>query len=275
MGSQAQVEQAITFSLNDKNVEALPGETILEAAKRSGVEIPHLCYKPGYRPDGNCRACVVEIDGERALAPSCCRYPTQDMQVHSTNERALHSQKMVLELLKSDMPEGESSPYTPRSELDEWAQKLGVTESRFPRREQPKSDLSNPAIAVNLDACIQCTRCVRACREEQVNDVIGFAYRGAHSAIVFDLDDPMGDSTCVSCGECAQACPTGALMPAADAGNVVADRVVESACPYCGVGCLLNYHVKDENSGKMRSLEVSVSGLPLFYHLNLFHISNS
>ena len=168
------------------------------------------------------------------------------MQVNSANERALHSQKIVLELLKSDMPEGDTSPYTPRSELDEWAQKLGVSTPRFTRRKQPVSDLSNPAIAVNLDACIQCTRCVRACREEQVNDVIGFAYRGAHSAIVFDLDDPMGDSTCVSCGECAQACPTGALMPAADAGNLVADRVVESACPYCGVGCLLNYHVKDE-----------------------------
>ena len=245
MGSPAQREQTINFSLNDTNIEALPGETILEAASRSGVEIPHLCYKPGYRADGNCRACVVEIDGERALAPSCCRHPNQGMKVQSNSERALHSQKIVLELLKSDMPSNES-PYTPRSELDEWADKLNLGEPRFPSRAQPKHDLSNPAIAVNLDACIQCTRCVRACREEQVNDVIGFAYRGAHSAIVFDLDDPMGDSTCVSCGECAQACPTGALMPAAEAGNVVADTVVESACPYCGVGCLLNYHVKDE-----------------------------
>ncbi|MGR8950167.1 MAG: formate dehydrogenase subunit alpha [Gammaproteobacteria bacterium] len=245
MGSKAQHDQAITFSLNESDVQALPGETILEAATRNGVEIPHLCFKPGYRADGNCRACVVEVDGERALAPSCCRYPTHDMKVQSTSERAVHSQKIVLELLKSDMP-ADKSPYTPRSELDEWSDKLGLDAPRFPSRAQPEGDQSNPAIAVNLDACIQCTRCVRACREEQVNDVIGFAYRGAHSAIVFDLDDPMGDSTCVSCGECAQACPTGALMPAADAGNVVADRVVESACPYCGVGCLLNYHVKDE-----------------------------
>ncbi|MEM7467580.1 MAG: formate dehydrogenase subunit alpha [Pseudomonadota bacterium] len=246
MGSQAQTEDNISFSLNDQNIEALPGETILEAAKRNGVEIPHLCFKPGYRPDGNCRACVVEIDGERALAPSCCRHPSNDMKVHSTSERAQHSQKIVLELLKSDVADDEQSNYTPNSELDLWSQKMGVTKARFPRRHQPASDISNPAIAVNLDACIQCTRCVRACREEQVNDVIGFAYRGAHSAIVFDLDDPMGVSSCVSCGECAQACPTGALMPAADAGNVVADRVVESACPYCGVGCLLNYHIKDE-----------------------------
>ena len=100
-------------------------------------------------------------------------------------------------------------------------------------------------MAVHLDACIQCTRCVRACREEQVNDVIGYAFRGGHSKIVFDFDDPMGDSTCVACGECVQACPTGALMPARDVGKVVPDKQVDSVCPYCGVGCQLTYHVKD------------------------------
>lgn len=236
----------ITFELDGTTIEALPGETILQAAGRTGTDIPHLCYKEGYRADGNCRACVVEIDGERTLAPSCCRTPRDGMSVSSNSERARHSQRMVFELLKADMPPGDHSPYTPRSEFDDWAEFLGVRESRFPGRTQPTADLSNPAIAVNLDACIQCTRCVRACREEQVNDVIGYAYRGAQSMIVFDLDDRMGDSSCVSCGECAQACPTGALMPAANAGNTVADRIVESACPYCGVGCLLNYHVKDD-----------------------------
>jgi formate dehydrogenase major subunit len=111
----------------------------------------------------------------------------------------------------------------------------------------PDADLSNPAIAVNLDACIQCTRCVRACREEQVNDVIGYAFRGAHSEIVFDMGDPMGDSTCVTCGECVQACPTGALAPAKNAALVVPDKTVDSVCPYCGVGCQLTYHVKDNH----------------------------
>lgn len=234
------------FTLDGKPIEALPGETILQAASRAGTDIPHLCFMEGYRADGNCRSCVVEIDGERALAPSCCRAPSEGMVVSSNNERARHSQRMVLELLKADMPGGDVSPYTPRSEFDRWAEFLDVKTSRFAARTQPEADLSNPAIAVNLDACIQCTRCVRACREEQVHDVIGYAYRGAHSMIVFDLDDPMGDSSCVSCGECAQACPTGALMPAANAGNTVADRIVESVCPYCGVGCLLNYHVKDD-----------------------------
>ncbi len=93
-------------------------------------------------------------------------------------------------------------------------------------------------MAVNLDACIQCNRCVRACRDEQVNDVIGYALRGEHSKIVFDLDDPMGDSTCVACGECVQACPTGALMPKSYIGSQAVDRKVDSVCPFCGVGCL-------------------------------------
>ncbi len=236
----------VRFSLDGRAIDALEGETILQAAKRVGIDIPHLCYKDGYRPDGNCRACVVEIKGERVLAPSCCRAPAADMEVHSTSERARHSQRMVLELLKSDMPAGTHSPFTPRSELDHWVEQLAVGPSRFPRRHQPLQDLSNPAIAVNLEACIQCTRCVRACREEQVNDVIGYAFRGSHSAIVFDLDDPMGDSSCVSCGECVQACPTGALMPAQTMADAVPDRAVESTCPYCGVGCLLKFNVKDD-----------------------------
>jgi formate dehydrogenase major subunit len=234
----------VNFKLNGKDVEAMEGETILQAAKRQGPEIPHLCYKEGYRPDGNCRACMVEIEGERVLAASCCRTPTEGMVVNSANERAVKSQKMVLELLKSDMPDQGESPYKLDSELDLWVKKLKVGKPRFESREQPPPDVSNPPIAVNLDACIQCTRCVRACREVQVNDVIGFAFRGAKSEIVFDIGDPMGISTCVSCGECVQACPTGALMPAKDVGKARIDKKVNSTCPYCGVGCLLTINVQ-------------------------------
>ena len=235
----------ISFSVNGKEIQAYQNETIIEASKRHGIEIPHLCYKEGMRTDGNCRACVVEIEGERVLAPSCCRQPSEGMKVHTDNPRARKSQEMVLELLLSDMPDQGKSPYTHASELDSWANKLNVTRPRFTQRHQPQLDLSHPAIAVNLDACIQCNRCVRACREEQRNDVIGYAHRGSHSKIVFDLDDPMGESTCVACGECVQACPTGALMPANEVGLVKEDKEVDSTCPYCGVGCLIKYHVKD------------------------------
>ncbi len=240
--SDSGASEKITFSLDGRNIDAQLDETILQAARRHGTEIPHLCYMDGLRPDGNCRACVVEINGERALAPSCCRTPTEGMQVSSQNERARTSQKMVLELLKSDVVE---TPYTRHSELELWATKLAVGTPRFPARHQPAQDVSHPAIAVNLDACIQCTRCQRACREEQVNDVIGYAQRGSQAEIVFDMSDPMGDSSCVGCGECVQACPTGALMPANGVGLVEPDKTVDSVCPYCGVGCLLKYHIKD------------------------------
>ena len=151
------------------------------------------------------------------------------MEVQSNSPRAVHSQKMVVELLMSDVPKQDLKPGA--NELFHWAGELGVTHARFAPRHQPRADISHPAMDVNLDACIQCTRCVRACREEQVNDVIGYAFRGHDSKIVFDFDDPMGASTCVACGECVQACPTGALMPARDAALAVPDKSVDSVCP--------------------------------------------
>src|SRR6202165_4625610 len=234
--------QRTEFLLNGVELSAECGETIIQAAKRHGVDIPHLCYKEGMRADGNCRACMVEIKGERVLAPSCCRAPTAGMEVLSDSPRAVHAQKLVIEMLAAAVPQ---RVYKLDSELDYWKRWLKVGVPRFEARAQPPSDLSHPAMAVNLDACIQCTRCVRACREEQVNDVIGYAFRGGHSKIVFDLDDPMGDSTCVACGECVQACPTGALAPARDVGMVKPDKQVHSVCPFCGVGCQLTYHVAD------------------------------
>ena len=239
----AEMDAPLSFSLNGKQVTASASESILQVAKREGLEIPHLCFREGMQAVGNCRACMVEIDGERVLAPSCCRAPTAGMKVVTDSARAVASQKMVLELLLSDMPE---KAYTRHNELDQWAAKIGVGKPRFEARHSTPSDLSHPAIAVNLDACIQCTRCLRACRDEQVNDVIGLAFRGEHAKIVFDMDDDMGASTCVACGECVQACPTGALMPARDAALSVPDKQVASVCPFCGVGCQLTYNVKDE-----------------------------
>jgi len=220
--------KTVAFKLDGRDVTAFEGESILKAAERHGVDIPRLCYKEGLRADGNCRSCVVEVKGERVLAPSCCRNVTAGMEVSASSPRALKSQRMVLEMLLSDMPDvgykwtdgdGEAEAtglVGQHGELSDWVSRLGVEvrpELKALRRQQPRSDISHPAMAVNLDACIQCNRCVRACREEQVNDVIGYAMRGDQSAIVFDLNDPMGDSTCVACGECVQACPTGALMP--------------------------------------------------------------
>ncbi len=259
ISKQTLMPATVAFKLNDQTVHAYEGESILKAAQRHGVDIPHLCHKDGLRSDGNCRACVVEIKGERTLAPSCCRTATAGLEV-LVSDRALKSQKMVLEMLLSDMPDvghkwNDAPGASPAAadlgqhgELSDWASRLNVTVRpalRALRREQPACDVSHPAMAVNLDACIQCNRCVRACREEQMNDVIGYANRGAHSQIVFDLGDAMGDSACVACGECVQACPTGALMPKTQVGSQAVDKQVDSVCPFCGVGCLLTYNVKD------------------------------
>jgi len=246
----------ITFTLDGKQVTASTEESIWDVAKRQGTLIPHLCHKDanGYRADGNCRACMVEVEGERVLAASCVRKPTEGMVVNSQNERSVTARKVVVELLLSDQPE-EQHAHDKSSHLWSMAKMQNLSESRFPAIEKqrvPLLDDSHLAMSVNLDACIHCNLCVRACREVQVNDVIGMSGRGHDAKITFDFDDPMGVSTCVACGECVQACPTGALMPATtqDANGLgdssSYDREVDSVCPYCGVGCQLSFKVKDE-----------------------------
>jgi len=238
------------FTLDGQRVQAREGESLLQCAQRHGIDIPHLCFQEGLRPDGNCRACVVEIEGERVLAPSCCRSAAPGMQVQTASARAQAAQRMVVELLLSDAP---STAQRPDSELLRWARHLGVEGSRFAPRPAVETDLSHPAMAVDLNACIQCGRCVRACREEQVNDVIGMAMRGEHATVIFDQGDPMGASSCVACGECVQSCPTGALMPreasGPRAGQVVdvtrVEQRVDTLCPFCGVGCQVRLHVRD------------------------------
>ena len=246
--------EGVGFTLDGRSIVAAPGETILSAASRHGVELPHLCHRQGMRADGNCRACVVEIDGERALAASCCRTPTPGMAVRTGSERARASRRLVLELLLADLPESghkwiDDDGRRPHGELSHWVARLGVNVRpalAALRSAAPAPDLTHPAIAVDLSACIQCTRCVRACREVQVNDVIGYARRGERSTVVFDLADPLGASSCVACGECIAACPTGALMPKSMLGPQTVDRRVDSVCPYCGVGCLVTYLVRGE-----------------------------
>jgi formate dehydrogenase major subunit len=246
----------IKFTLDGKEVSAGEDETIWQVAKRVGTTIPHLCHKDatGYRSDGNCRACMVEIDGERVLAASCVRKPAEGMVVKSESSRATTARKMVMEMLVADQPERDAA-HDKSSHLWEMADAQGVSESRFPRIEKdrvPLLDDSHLAMSVNLDACIHCNLCVRACREVQVNDVIGMSGRGHDAKITFDFDDPMGSSSCVACGECVQACPTGALMPATVVDEQQVgdskdfDREVKSVCPYCGVGCQLSFKIKDD-----------------------------
>ena len=254
--------RTVAFLLNGVEMTVPSGWTIWEAAQERGFQIPHLCHKPkpGYRPDGNCRACMVEVEGERTLVASCIREVGDGMVVNTGSERARTARKVVIELLLADQPK-RNVARDASSFFWDIADRVGIEDSRFPALDEsrvPPPDDSHVAMQVNLDACIQCGLCVRACREVQVNDVIGMAGRGHDSYPVFDFSDPMGTSTCVACGECVQACPTGALMPASvlDAeglgDSADYDREVKSVCPYCGVGCQLSLKVKD---GKIKYVE--------------------
>ncbi|MEI9988296.1 MAG: 2Fe-2S iron-sulfur cluster-binding protein [Aliidongia sp.] len=155
------MSDAINFIIDGKAVTATSGETIWQVANRNGLTIPHLCYapEPDYRPDGNCRACMVEIKGERALQASCLRKPTEGMEVGVETARAHASRRMVFELLMADQP-ARSAAHDPDSKFWQWADRLAVSDSRFPAGHKPPPDISHPAMAVNLDACINCTLCV-------------------------------------------------------------------------------------------------------------------
>ena len=249
------MSSTISITLDGMSVEVERGLTIWEVSNGRGLVIPHLCHKPvpGYRPDGNCRACMVEVEGEKALVASCIREVSEGMVITTNSKRAENARKMVVEMLLADQPKQQAA-HDKSSHLWDMAELNGVSDSRLPALEKdriPLLDDSHVAMRVNLDACIQCGLCVRACREVQVNDVIGMSGRGHDAYPTFDFADPMGDSTCVACGECVQACPTGALMPAtvlddAQVGDSADyDSEVKSVCPFCGVGCQVSLKVKD------------------------------
>ena len=208
---------------------------------------------------------MVEVEGERVLAASCIRRPTAGMKVRTQGPRPEKSRRLVFELLAADQPPRAESP-DPDSLFWQRAEALGVEESRFPAyAAPPPPDRSHGAMAVRLDACIQCGLCLRGCREVQFNDIIGMAGRGRRAEIVFDLGDPMGESGCVACGECVQACPTGALIESRlvdgeGRRSVQPSRAVDTLCPYCGVGCQTKVMVAPLGEGESAGANGAASG---------------
>jgi len=252
----------VRISIDGRTVSVPAGSTVLSAAAKLGIEIPTLCYHPSLPIAGSCRMCMVEEEGVRGLVPACARAVRDGQVVSTATERVARARRVMLELLLTDHPQPcpKASIDTAACELERLARQYGVQVGRFPRSDGfPKADESNPAIIFDASACIQCFRCVRACDEVQVNDVIGLKRRGFSTQVIFDLDDPMGRSSCVTCGECVQACPTGALFEKSRARgpHEEALEVVRSVCPYCGVGCQVDYHV-DRKANRV----VYVTGAP-------------
>ena len=180
----------VNFKINGISVTANDGESIWQVAKRYDIAIPHLCHadEVGYDPDGNCRACVVQIDKERTLAASCIRKPKEGMDVNSVKPEVTETQKVIFELLAADQPDRLHHP-DPDSKFWNWCDKLDADSQTFPKNKLIKRDISHPSMHVNLEACINCNLCVRACREVQSNDVIGMGFRGHKSKVIFDLKE--------------------------------------------------------------------------------------
>lgn len=233
-------------------LEAQEGQTILEAAREAGIEIPVLCHSPGLDPVGVCRMCVVDV-GERVKAAACVRECQPGMEVRTHSEELDRHRAMLTELLMTDQPNPPESDRRELSladnELVSLGRRYGLDGSRFPADRSRGEDQSSKVIDVDHQACILCDRCIRACNDIQANEVLGRSGKGYSTKIAFDLQAEMGESSCVSCGECAAACPTGALLdrpvksPLQPRSQLTP---VDTICPYCGVGCTLTYHVDEE-----------------------------
>jgi formate dehydrogenase major subunit len=244
--------RTVTLTIDGREVSVAEGTTIWDAAKEMGIEIPVLCHDERYDPVGVCRMCVVDIGG-RVLAPACVRPCEEGMEVKTATESVERQRAMLTRLLLVDQPPPEEDPKetkTADNELLVLVRRYGVKPDELPNGHGRGEDVSNPVIAVNHDACILCDRCVRACDDIQGNDVIGRSGKGYATRIAFDLNDPMGESSCVTCGECVAACPTGAIVnkPIRDVPIRPRSELdsVDSVCPYCGIGCALTYHVDRE-----------------------------
>src|SRR5690348_8671536 len=242
----------VTLTIDGREVTAAEGSTIFQAAQAAGIDIPVLCHDERYDPVGVCRMCVVDV-GAPAFAASCVRACENGMEVRTSTPELERSRAVLTGMLLSDQPDREQDAKqakTADNELLALADRFGVTQDGLPRASGRGDDLSSPVIAVDHDACILCDRCVRACDDIQGNDVIGRSGKGYATRIAFDLNDPMGNSSCVSCGECVAACPTGALTNKPIRNIPIRPRseldAVDSVCPYCGVGCALTYHVDRE-----------------------------
>src|SRR5579863_2307889 len=243
----------VTLTIDGREVTAPEGATIWQAAKAAGIDIPVLCHNERFDPVGVCRMCVVDV-GAPAFAASCVRACENGMQVKTATPEVERSRAVLTRLLVSDQPARERDPKqstTADNELLALADRYGVSQGDgLPCGSGRGADLSSPVIAVDHDACILCDRCTRACDDIQNNDVIGRSGKGYATRIAFDLSDPMGASSCVSCGECVAACPTGALTNKPIRNIPIRPRTeldaVDTVCPYCGVGCALTYFVDRE-----------------------------
>jgi len=265
--------------INDNEFAFESGETILDVAKRNTIDIPTLCHLKGTTPHGACRVCVVEIEGADDLMASCATPAVNNIVVQTESPSVVEARKLIIKLMLSS---GDHNCTTSGSDREDWtsyslrvqkeqlcpvwgdcrlqdlAYRYQVTgDSALATGAPYPMETVNPFIVRDFSHCIQCGRCVQACNEIQVNNAIDFGYRSAATKIITPGDKPLKDSDCVFCGECVQVCPVGALVEKDACFNVRQWETtkVRTTCTYCGVGCQLYLHVKDNQVVKVTGVE--------------------
>lgn len=275
-------KRKVGFRIDGKDTSAAEGTTILDVARREGMEIPTLCQLDTLEPVNVCRLCVVEVKGSRALVPACSRQVEEGMEISTGSERVRTARRMVLELLASSVDlslagaevKGWLASYGVRPERHGRPQEAGGSErDRAKAGEHSPPDGSsaatvaqpikrdNPLYVRDYSRCILCYRCVEACGADAQNTfAIAVAGRGFEARISTELDVSLPDSACVFCGNCIAVCPTGALVPTTEhdmradgTWDESAQSVTRTICPYCGVGCNLDLHVQDNRIVKVTS----------------------
>lgn len=249
----------ITLNIDSRDIQADIGDTVLNVTRKNGIYIPTLCYHPRTRQAGKCRICVVEVEGLPGLQVSCSLPARDGMVIRTTTERIIETRKMIVELYLSNGKHNcISCEANGVCELQDTAYRLGIEKSTFPIVEKDLPvDQSSPMIIRDMNKCIQCYRCIAGCNNLVVNEVLDMGFRSNRMSVVCDLNKPLGQSSCVICGECVQLCPTGALVEKKTVGKARSWETenMRTTCPYCGVGCQIRLHVKDNEIVKVTGIE--------------------
>lgn len=247
-----------TVVIDGERIAFENGKSVLQIARESDIYIPTLCYHSRTGPASMCRVCVVEVEGMRGLQTACSLLATDGMKIATSSPRVLAARKAVVNLLLANgNHDCLSCEANGACELQDAAYHLGIETPAFLVEQHEARDDSAAFIIRDHQKCILCGRCIVGCNELVVNEVLDFGYRGSHTKVVCDSDLPMGQSTCVQCGECVQLCPVGVFIEKKAMGKARRweTRTVRTTCPYCGVGCQLELHVKGDQIVRVTGVE--------------------